>query len=177
MAEKRSKLSYITVQSQIIQKLSLKSLLLVSLNKASAAGSRTTRPGFFSIRNPRFFLQIVLLLCIALLTFTLVSHLDPPCESIAERSSFFSSSEGDGEVFWKQPDGMGYRPCLELSRNYSEATDGIMRNRRKYLIVVVNGGLNQQRNQIVDAVVIARILGAALVVPVMQVNMIWRDFR
>jgi len=51
-----------------------------------------------------------------------------------------------------------------------------MRNRRKYLIVVVNGGLNQQRNQIVDAVVIARILGAALVVPVMQVNMIWRDF-
>ncbi|XP_028769623.1 O-fucosyltransferase 20 [Neltuma alba] len=42
-------------------------------------------------------------------------------------------------------------------------------------MVVVAGGLNQQRNQIVDAVVIARILGAALVVPILQVNVIWGD--
>jgi hypothetical protein len=44
-------------------------------------------------------------------------------------------------------------------------------------MVVVSGGMNQQRNQIVDAVVIARILGAALVVPVLQVNVIWGDER
>ena len=44
-------------------------------------------------------------------------------------------------------------------------------------MVVVSGGLNQQRNQIVDAVVIARILGAALVVPILQVNVIWGDER
>ncbi|QHN97207.1 uncharacterized protein DS421_18g625430 [Arachis hypogaea] len=50
-----------------------------------------------------------------------------------------------------------------------------MKNRRKYLMVVVSGGMNQQRNQIVDAVVIARILGAALVVPILQVNVIWGD--
>ncbi|KAF7835979.1 O-fucosyltransferase 20-like [Senna tora] len=42
-------------------------------------------------------------------------------------------------------------------------------------MVVVSGGMNQQRNQIVDAVVIARILGAALVVPILQVNVIWGD--
>ncbi|XP_028117973.1 O-fucosyltransferase 37-like [Camellia sinensis] len=42
-------------------------------------------------------------------------------------------------------------------------------------MVVVSGGLNQQRNQIIDAVVIARILEAALVVPVLQVNHIWGD--
>ncbi|KAL2538262.1 putative serine/threonine-protein kinase [Forsythia ovata] len=35
-------------------------------------------------------------------------------------------------------------------------------------MVVVSGGMNQRRNQIVDAVVIARILGAALVVPILQ---------
>ncbi|KAI3994609.1 hypothetical protein MKX01_007901 [Papaver californicum] len=35
--------------------------------------------------------------------------------------------------------------------------------------------MNQQRNQIVDAIVIARILGAALVVPILQVNVIWGD--
>jgi hypothetical protein len=45
------------------------------------------------------------------------------------------------------------------------------------LVVVASGGLNQQRNQIVDAVVIARILEAALVVPVLQVNPIWGDER
>ena len=37
-------------------------------------------------------------------------------------------------------------------------------------MMVVSGGMNQQRNQVVDAVVIARILDAALVVPILQVN-------
>lgn len=79
--------------------------------------------------------------------------------------------------FWKQPDGLGYKPCLKFTREYRKASDGIVRNRRKYLMVVVSGGMNQQRNQIVDAVVIARILGASLVVPVLQVNVIWGDER
>ncbi|GLU00232.1 hypothetical protein SLE2022_176130 [Rubroshorea leprosula] len=77
--------------------------------------------------------------------------------------------------FWKQPDGMGYRPCIDFSREYRRDSVAIVRGRRKYLLVVVSGGMNQQRNQIVDAVVIARILGAALVVPVLQVNVIWGD--
>ncbi|KAK4791953.1 hypothetical protein SAY86_022388 [Trapa natans] len=77
--------------------------------------------------------------------------------------------------FWKQPDGMGYRSCLDFSEEYRRETPEIMRDRRKYLMVVAAGGLNQQRNQIVDAAVIARILGAALVVPILQVNLIWGD--
>ncbi|XP_057458210.1 O-fucosyltransferase 20 [Lotus japonicus] len=77
--------------------------------------------------------------------------------------------------FWKQPDGLGYKPCLGFSRDYGIASQGILKDRRKYLVVVVSGGMNQQRNQIVDAVVIARILGAALVVPILQVNVIWGD--
>ncbi|KZV20410.1 hypothetical protein F511_30640 [Dorcoceras hygrometricum] len=77
--------------------------------------------------------------------------------------------------FWKQPDGMGYRPCLDFSERYRREGDEIVNDRTKYLMVVVSGGMNQQRNQIVDAVVIARILGAALVVPILQVNVIWGD--
>lgn len=77
--------------------------------------------------------------------------------------------------FWKQPDGLGYRPCLKFSDVYRKQSVDIVKDRSKYLIVVVNGGMNQQRNQIVDAVVIARILGAALVVPILQVNVIWGD--
>lgn len=79
--------------------------------------------------------------------------------------------------FWKQPDGMGYKPCLQFSREYVRTSPAIVKDRTKYLMVVVAGGMNQQRNQIVDAVVIARILGATLVVPILQVNVIWGDER
>ncbi|KAF4397739.1 hypothetical protein G4B88_027608 [Cannabis sativa] len=89
-------------------------------------------------------------------------------------SNGFSELE-EGNEFWKQPDGLGYKPCLTFTREYRKVSEGIVNNRRKYLMVVVSGGLNQQRNQIVDAVIIARILGAALVVPVLQVNVIWGD--
>nr|XP_016515044.1 PREDICTED: uncharacterized protein At1g04910-like [Nicotiana tabacum] len=77
--------------------------------------------------------------------------------------------------FWKQPDNQGYMPCLDFSLKYRKASARISEERRKFLVVVASGGLNQQRNQIVDAVVIARILGASLVVPVLQVNHIWGD--
>ncbi|KAH7864041.1 hypothetical protein Vadar_024937 [Vaccinium darrowii] len=77
--------------------------------------------------------------------------------------------------FWEQPDGLGYRPCLDFTREYNKWSKENAKDRTKYLMVVVTGGMNQQRNQIVDAVIIARILGAALVVPNLQVNVIWGD--
>ncbi|GLT37049.1 hypothetical protein SLA2020_113870 [Shorea laevis] len=87
-----------------------------------------------------------------------------------------SSVNGSGYYeFWTQPDGMGYRPCVQFSKEYRRDSAAIVKGRRNYLLVVVSGGMNQQRNQIVDAVVIARILGAALVVPILQVNVIWGD--
>ncbi|XP_012065505.1 O-fucosyltransferase 20 [Jatropha curcas] len=86
-----------------------------------------------------------------------------------------SNGDGEGSEFWKQPDGLGYKPCLDFSAEYRRGSEMIVKDRRKYLLVVVSGGMNQQRNQIVDAVVIARILGAALVVPILQVNVIWGD--
>ncbi|XP_030547367.1 O-fucosyltransferase 20-like isoform X1 [Rhodamnia argentea] len=95
--------------------------------------------------------------------------------SIEEQRPSISTKSSEHSEFWKQPDGLGYRPCLEFSREYRRASEGIVKNRRKYLMVVVSGGMNQQRNQIVDAVVIARILGASLVVPILQVNVIWGD--
>ena len=85
--------------------------------------------------------------------------------------------EEDSSSFWKQPDSFGYRPCLTFSQEYRGTSPEILKDRTKYLMVVVSGGMNQQRNQIVDAVVIARILGAALVVPVLQVNIVWGDER
>lgn len=101
-----------------------------------------------------------------------------PSKPAAELSAAVLQMKGENQEaeFWRQPKGLGYRPCLEFSGEYRKISDVVRReNRRKYLLVVVSGGLNQQRNQIVDAVVIARILGAALVVPILQVNVIWGD--
>ncbi|KAK9123059.1 hypothetical protein Sjap_012661 [Stephania japonica] len=91
------------------------------------------------------------------------------------RLQILSTAGVEESEFWAQPDGLGYRPCLDFSGEYRKSSDLIKKDRRKYLMVVVSGGMNQQRNQIVDAVVIARILGAALVVPILQVNVIWGD--
>ncbi|KAL4324683.1 hypothetical protein GQ457_11G028640 [Hibiscus cannabinus] len=77
--------------------------------------------------------------------------------------------------FWKQPDGNGYRPCLDSTIGYRKRSAKISMEKNRFLVVVAAGGLNQQRNQIIDAVVIARILEAALVLPILQVNMIWED--
>ncbi|XP_050221947.2 O-fucosyltransferase 37 [Mercurialis annua] len=77
--------------------------------------------------------------------------------------------------FWEQPDGEGYKPCLDFSINYRKESSRISKEKRRFLVVVASGGLNQQRAQIVDAVVIARILEAAMVLPVLQVNLIWED--
>ncbi|KAG5537145.1 hypothetical protein RHGRI_024546 [Rhododendron griersonianum] len=77
--------------------------------------------------------------------------------------------------FWQQPSGENYRPCLDFAIGYRRESARVTRETRKFLVVVVSGGLNRVRNQIVDAVVIARILEAALVVPVLQVDHVWGD--
>lgn len=79
--------------------------------------------------------------------------------------------------FWKQPDSNGYRPCLDSTIGYRKRSAKISKEKNRFLVVVAAGGLNQQKNQIIDAVVIARVLEAALVLPVLQVNMIWEDER
>ncbi|KAL1085640.1 hypothetical protein V6Z11_D08G063500 [Gossypium hirsutum] len=190
---KAKKQSYISVPSQIITSLSSSSLqsLLLSPKKAHLNSSFFVGHNY-SCRRPRVCLS-------ALFLFVLVGllRLGWNVNTLVLCSQSFGSNTGkvgerDHQVlvtsqlhsprplhleseFWKQPDGMGYRPCLELSAKYRKASEAILNGRSKYLLVVVSGGMNQQRNQIVDAVVIARILGAALVVPVLQVNIIWGD--
>ena len=199
------KVSYISVPSQIINSVSSSSLqnLLLSPKKTSRKNrllSLTKSPRFWFAAV--FFFCLVGMLKLA--GFNIDAPYSSPCFSAAATqqqqgliSAGFSKPdalaavsdsepslslsraepESESEPFWKQPDGLGYRPCLIFSKEYGRATEGMVNDRSKYLMVVVSGGMNQQRNQIVDAVVIARILGAALVVPVLQVNVIWGDER
>uniref|UniRef100_A0A7N0TXJ9 O-fucosyltransferase family protein n=1 Tax=Kalanchoe fedtschenkoi TaxID=63787 RepID=A0A7N0TXJ9_KALFE len=179
------KVAYISVPSQIISSLSsssLQSLLQTSPTKSTPAKSRT----FFLRRSSFFFSFLLVFFCffgfIAIGVFKLgLGGNDRPCFTARPDISTSTSAVptqgrgGDESEFWSQPDGLGYRPCLRFSEEYSKEGAVVSKERTKYLLVVVSGGLNQQRNQIVDAVVIARILGAALVLPVLQVNVIWGD--
>ena len=185
---------YISVPSEIISSLSSTSLqsLVVSPKKASAAWKIGTFSRSKILKNPRIWF---LLLSICGFFFMLkMYNFDPfapyPCGNSENNddSSIISSGVLSAPVkleekyeensdFWEQPDGLGYRPCLDFSEEYKKSSVEILKDRTKYLVVVVSGGMNQQRNQIVDAVVIARILGATLVVPILQVNVIWGDER
>ncbi|KAK1287898.1 Uncharacterized protein QJS10_CPB19g01014 [Acorus calamus] len=192
----QNRLSYISVPSQFIHSISsspsLHSLLISPTKNHSPSPSPSAASRLLSLtRNPKSYL-----LCLSLLAFLWTSRIlllgpDPflPCSPLAAVRSrgllsmsalpvsdggSISEAAADGE-FWRQPEGYGYRGCVGASEGYRRASEAVVRGRRKYLMVVVSGGLNQQRNQIVDAVVIARILGAALVVPILQVNVIWGD--
>ncbi|KAI3745581.1 hypothetical protein L6452_07981 [Arctium lappa] len=181
---------YISVPSEIINSLSSNSLqsLLLSPKKSAASASKTRSK---VLKNPTTWF-LFLFLCGFFLMLKMWYNFDPfspnPCGIITQKDSSglisngvsisqIKTEEKDEEMngFWKQPDGFGYRPCLDFSQDYKKSSVEILKDRTKYLVVVVSGGINQQRNQIVDAVVIARILGAALVVPILQVNVIWGD--
>lgn len=72
---------------------------------------------------------------------------------------------------WEEPvvPASVWRPCAH-QRNWepSEGNNG-------YILVTANGGINQQRVAVCNAVVIARFLNATLVVPKFLFSSVWRD--
>jgi len=193
---KHSKMSLISIPAETLS--SMNGHLM-----RSQKGVRQAHPR--ALRNSSFWLIALMAFCACVTILQLAAHwqhgatfLDSPCSlpdhadhDIAQSTSRVLLAETapsllpshdlspniteDEKRFWAQPDNLGYKPCVEFSMEYRQASPGIVKGRRRYLMVVVSGGLNQQRNQIVDAVVIARILEAALVIPVLQVNVIWED--
>ncbi|KAK1270904.1 hypothetical protein QJS04_geneDACA019681 [Acorus gramineus] len=95
-------------------------------------------------------------------------------------SSFSSLSEMDsipGEIrpepsdLWEEPlvPAASWTPCAD-QRDW-EASDG----ENGYILVSANGGINQQRVAICNAVAIARMLNSTLVIPNFLYNSVWRD--
>ncbi|KAG8057651.1 hypothetical protein GUJ93_ZPchr0002g25660 [Zizania palustris] len=63
--------------------------------------------------------------------------------------------------------------CSNSSRKFLDSS--VTTQPDRYLVIVTNGGLNQQRTGIIDAVVAARILNATLVVPKLDQTSFWKD--
>ncbi|XP_044512342.1 O-fucosyltransferase 15-like isoform X2 [Mangifera indica] len=72
---------------------------------------------------------------------------------------------------WKEPviPASAWRPCAD-QRNWE--TNG---GHNGYLVVTANGGMNQQRVAVCNAVVLARLLNTTLVVPRFMYSSVWRD--
>ncbi|CAD5187701.1 O-fucosyltransferase 29 [Musa acuminata AAA Group] len=74
---------------------------------------------------------------------------------------------------WKSEFANLYYGCSERSPHSSAAVHESVSN--GYLLIATSGGLNQQRTGITDAVVVARILNATLVVPQLDHHSFWKD--
>lgn len=74
---------------------------------------------------------------------------------------------------WASKTSQHYYGCSEPRKSFS--TQLSKSHSTGYLIVEASGGLNQQRTGIVDAVVVARMLNATLVVPRLDHASFWKD--
>ncbi|WVZ10977.1 hypothetical protein V8G54_015507 [Vigna mungo] len=70
---------------------------------------------------------------------------------------------------WSPLENQGWMPYVESNKpTLPEKSEG-------YIQVFLDGGLNQQRMGICDAVAVAKILNATLVIPYLELNPVWRD--
>ncbi|XAR70466.1 hypothetical protein NMG60_11027320 [Bertholletia excelsa] len=74
---------------------------------------------------------------------------------------------------WKSKLSKFYYGCSERGPLFAPAVRKQFTN--GYLLIATSGGLNQQRTGITDAVVVARILNATLVVPELDHHSFWKD--
>lgn len=74
---------------------------------------------------------------------------------------------------WKSHLSSFYYGCSNRSANFGSAVPENKSN--GYLLIATSGGLNQQRTGIIDAVVVARILNATLVIPELDHHSFWKD--
>ncbi|GMJ04023.1 hypothetical protein like AT5G65470 [Hibiscus trionum] len=89
----------------------------------------------------------------------------PLLGSALQRESF----NGEESDLWAPLADQGWRPCLvSVNAPLPQKSEG-------YLQVFLDGGLNQQRMGICDAVAVAKILNATLVIPHLEVNPVWQD--
>ncbi|XP_073132904.1 O-fucosyltransferase 29 [Henckelia pumila] len=74
---------------------------------------------------------------------------------------------------WKSKFSNFYYGCCDRGPHFAAA----VRERRSngYLLIATSGGLNQQRTGITDAVIVARILNATLVLPELDHHSYWKD--
>ncbi|KAL9252828.1 O-fucosyltransferase 9-like protein [Drosera capensis] len=91
-------------------------------------------------------------------------NLWPYMEAEGNKSSIVLSSVWQSELH------QVWVPCVNVTGSQEDLPKS-----NGYFIIEANGGLNQQRLSICDAVAVAKLLNATLVVPMFHLNSVWRD--
>ncbi|KAF8026683.1 hypothetical protein BT93_F3225 [Corymbia citriodora subsp. variegata] len=74
---------------------------------------------------------------------------------------------------WSPTLHQSWKPCGSMT--ISQAGSKQLPELNVFLIIEANGGLNQQRLSICDAVAVAGLLNATLVIPIFHLNSVWQD--
>ncbi|MFS7962459.1 putative GDP-fucose protein O-fucosyltransferase [Helianthus anomalus] len=114
---------------------------------------------------------------ISLFTGHVASNLEWYSQKLVKHRFFWYSKKGGfghGPIdIWKSKSSKFYYGCSERGPHYAPPVHEPLSN--GYLLIATSGGLNQQRIGITDAVVVARILNATLVVPELDHHSFWKD--
>ncbi|KAI4327132.1 hypothetical protein L6164_019631 [Bauhinia variegata] len=112
---------------------------------------------------------------ISLLTGHMASDLEWYSQRLVQRTFYSRLDMGYRAPIdiWKSQFSRYYYGCSERGRHFAPAVRE--RSSNGYLLIATSGGLNQQRTGITDAVVVARILNATLVVPELDHHSFWKD--
>ncbi|XP_027180978.1 O-fucosyltransferase 29 [Coffea eugenioides] len=113
---------------------------------------------------------------ISLFTGHLASDLEWYSQRFGKRFPYHKELNGNGRTaidIWKSKFSKFYYGCSERGRHFGPAIRE--RSSNGYLLIATSGGLNQQRTGITDAVVVARILNATLVLPELDHQSFWKD--
>ncbi|TYI70224.1 hypothetical protein E1A91_D08G206900v1 [Gossypium mustelinum] len=112
---------------------------------------------------------------ISLFTGHVASDLEWYSQRLMKRRSYFKLegiNKGPIDI-WQSDYAKYFYGCSKRSRNFPLAIRAQSSN--GYLLIAASGGLNQQRTGISDAVVVARILNATLVIPELDHRSYWKD--
>ncbi|GMH24676.1 hypothetical protein Nepgr_026519 [Nepenthes gracilis] len=95
--------------------------------------------------------------------------LKPRHSNLLKRALHTQTSNREQSDLWFPLPDQGWRPCMQPTRPSTPQKSW------GYLQVFLDGGLNQQRMGICDAVAVAKILNATLVIPYLEMNPVWKD--
>ncbi|XP_068650340.1 O-fucosyltransferase 29-like [Aristolochia californica] len=112
---------------------------------------------------------------ISLFTGHVASDIEWYSQHVMERPLYSTPASGHRAQIdiWKSKHSKFFYGCSERSHHFAPAVHERFSN--GYLLIATSGGLNQQRTGITDAVVVARILNATLVVPELDHYSFWKD--
>ncbi|PON93035.1 O-fucosyltransferase [Trema orientale] len=112
---------------------------------------------------------------ISLFTGHVASHLEWYSQRLVNRTLYSKLNFGGRAPIdiWKSKYYNHFYGCSERGPRFAPATRERFSN--GYLLIATSGGLNQQRTGITDAVIVARILNATLVVPELDHHSFWKD--